>query len=119
MGIHIKALIVTTLIMEISSLFALTAIWAVFTELHASGLLVNGALMAGVAGMLFVAVLVYRRALLSERRISAMASHEPAEEAASETYDTPGLPNQIGGSVTARPANPAGSAAARYIHTPH
>lgn len=119
MGVHIKALIVTTLIMQIASIFALTSVWAVSTELHAPTVLVNGALLIVAASMLVLAVMVYRRALQSERRMAADTGAERVEELASEIYPASTLPNQIGKAMVKRPVNPASAAAARFINIPH
>ncbi len=50
MGAHAKALVVTTLIMEVTTLVALTAVWALLSELHFGRQVIIGGLIAtGIA----------------------------------------------------------------------
>jgi hypothetical protein len=69
MGRTLRAVIATLLMVEIAAIFFGTSTWAILTELHASlPAILGGEAVAGLA-VLFIAVIVFRRALAAERRI--------------------------------------------------
>ena len=109
MGIYLKALVVTTLLMEITTLVALTAVWAILSELHVAGVIVSGALvLTGV--MLFVpAVVVFRRAVDAERRMAAETCTNGDQAAILGSPDPLTPPNLLGTAMPrsrSRPARP-------------
>lgn len=69
MGRTLRAVIATLLMVEIAAIFFGTSTWAILSELHASlPVILGGEVVAGLV-VLFIAVIVFRRALAAERRI--------------------------------------------------
>ena len=98
MGRFLKALVMTLLIMEITAIVALTAVWTSLSELHASQIVINIALGLSVAGLCVLAVMVFRRALAAEIRLEGEAVVEFADATVplqGPSSDMPG-PNAIG-----------------------
>ena len=98
MGRFPKALVMTLLIMEITAIVALTAVWTSLSELHASQMLINIALDLSAAGLCVLAVVVFRRALAAELRLES-ESDVPLVDAVEPLRlphrDLPG-PNAVG-----------------------
>ncbi len=71
MGRFLKALVMTLLIMEITTIVALTTVWTSLSELHASQTIINTALGFSVGGLCILTVMLFRRALAAEFRLEA------------------------------------------------
>ena len=71
MGRFPKALVMTLLLMEITAIVALTTVWTILSELHASQVIINIALGLSVLGLCVLTVMVFRRALAAEIRLEA------------------------------------------------
>ena len=69
MGRFLKALVMTLLLMEITAIVALTAVWTILSELHASHTITNMALGITAVGLCILAAEAFRRALAAERRL--------------------------------------------------
>ncbi|KCZ92929.1 hypothetical protein HJO_08237 [Hyphomonas johnsonii MHS-2] len=69
MGRFLKALVMTLLIMEITTIVALTAVWTALSELHASQtVILTGQGLTAIVLVILTAI-VYRRALSAENRL--------------------------------------------------
>jgi len=81
MGRLLKALVMTLLIMEITTIVDLTAVWTVLAELHVPQTFVNIALAISVAGLAVLTVMVFRRAMRAEsqHRRHRQAGDNPVE----------------------------------------
>lgn len=98
MGRFPKALVMTLLIMEITAIVALTAVWTSLSELHASQVIINIALGLSVAGLCVLAVMAFRRALAAEIRLETepdVPFMDAAEPLRTALGDLPG-PNAVG-----------------------
>lgn len=71
MGRFLKALVMTFLLMEITAIVALTAVWATLSEFHASQNFLLATLGLTAMGLGFLSVFVFRRALHAERRLES------------------------------------------------
>lgn len=71
MGRFLKALVMTLLIMEITTIVDLTAVWTLLAELHVPQTFVNIALALSVAGLAVLTAVVFRRAMRAERRLES------------------------------------------------
>ncbi|MEH6808762.1 MAG: hypothetical protein V7651_07900 [Hyphomonas oceanitis] len=71
MGRFLKALVMTLLIMEITTIVDLTAVWTLLAELHVPQTFVNIALAISVVGLVVLTAFVFRRAMRAERRLES------------------------------------------------
>tara|TARA_R110002020_G_scaffold83397_2_gene207547 strand:+ start:454258 stop:454638 length:381 start_codon:yes stop_codon:yes gene_type:complete len=71
MGRFLKALVMTLLIMEITAIVDLTAVWTLLAELHVPQTFVNIALAITVVGLVLLTAFVFRRAMRAERRLES------------------------------------------------
>ena len=90
MGRFLKALVMTLLIMEITAIVDLTAVWTLLAELHVPQTFVNIALAISVAGLAVLAAIVFRRAMRAERRLEDETDAEPLDIA-----NQPGLSAEV------------------------
>ncbi|KCZ60206.1 hypothetical protein [Hyphomonas chukchiensis] len=104
MGRFLKALVMTLLIMEITAIVDLTAVWTLLAELHTPQTIVNIALAISVVGLAVLAFVVYRRAIRAEHRLESETEVVP--------LDMPTMP-AIGAGI-----NAVGPTAARSILPP-
>lgn len=81
MGRLLKALVMTLLIMEITAIVDLTAVWTVLAEFHVPQTFVNIALAISVAGLFVLTVMVFRRAMRAERRLESEVDLSDWEDA--------------------------------------
>jgi len=103
MGRFLKALVMTFLLMEITAIVSLTAIWIVLSRLHASPSVLIGGIATASVGLCLLAFFVFRRALAAEERLQT--EDACVDEAAGEMAASPDLPvNAVG------PARPRYSA---------
>lgn len=107
MGRFLKALVMTLLIMEITAIVALAAVWTSLSELHASQMFINIALGLSAAGLCVLAVVVFRRALAAELRLEGHVEAECVEWAVA-----PASP------VACQAINAVGPLQARLPHLP-
>jgi hypothetical protein len=71
MGRFLKALVMTLLIMEITAIVDLTAVWTLLAELHVPQTFVNIALAISVVGLVLLTAFVFGRAMRAERRLES------------------------------------------------
>lgn len=96
MSVYWKALVITTLIMEIASIFSLTVVWIVLTALPVPAVAWWAGFGIAGAGLCLLSVRVYRLALASERNMLLPAEEgEAAEEAVPPAGTLP--PNHVAG----------------------
>jgi len=76
MGPFLKALIPAALLTEIAAIVFLTATWAILAEMHFGASVIIGGEAVTAIGIVAIAVVVFRRAIQSERR---MAQGEQAD----------------------------------------
>ena len=98
MGRFPKALVMTLLIMEITAIVALTTVWALLSELHASQTIINAGLGIAAVGLCLLAVVIFRRAQATESRLAGKPEDELADAAVllrGTKSELPG-PNAIG-----------------------
>ncbi|MBU2604500.1 MAG: hypothetical protein KKC43_01230 [Alphaproteobacteria bacterium] len=79
MGRFLKALVMTLLIMEVTAIVALTAVWTILSELQANQIFINIALGLSAAGLCVFTVVVFRRALAAEHRLEGDVEAEFVE----------------------------------------
>jgi hypothetical protein len=79
MGRFLKALVMTLLIMEVTAIVALTAVWTILSELQANQMFINIALGLSAAGLCVLTVVVFRRALAAEHRLEGDVEAEFVE----------------------------------------
>lgn len=78
MGRILRALLITIMMLEIVGMFAGASVWALLSEFHASlPVLIGGEAIAGF-GVLVLGVILFQRALASERRLEEEPEAEPA-----------------------------------------
>jgi hypothetical protein len=95
MGRFLKALVMTLLLMEITAIVALTAVWTVLSELHASQSILFAAPGLTAAGLSVLALIVFRRALHAERLLESEPDIETVTSWQGAVLDMPG-PNAVG-----------------------
>lgn len=102
MGVYVKALVVTTLLMEIATLVSLTAVWAVLTELHVASAIVFSALVLTGVMLIVPARIVFRLAVRAEHRMVAEARAGGNALAAIASIDPLTPPNLLGSAQARR-----------------
>jgi hypothetical protein len=109
MGRFLKALVMTLLIMEITAIVALTAVWALLSELHASQIFINIALGLSGAGLCVLAVVVFRRARAAELRLEGDVEAEFVEWAVAPAPPVARQAINAIGPLQVRPQHPPGT----------
>lgn len=69
MGRFVKALVMTFLLMEITAIVALAAVWTVLSELHAAQSVMVGGIAIDSVGLGLITIIVFRRALAAEQQL--------------------------------------------------
>lgn len=115
MGLYLKALVVTLLLMEITTLVVLTSVWAILSELQVPPHAITIAVVLSGFLLIFPGLAVFRRAVRSERNMALDAQEGPFDPL---PKPDPGNPPNLVGKVQPHAPSPAARPPSRHTRPP-